>query len=59
MLASIVVPVTPIILGAIFLNEHLGLRDLAGGSMIALALVVIDGRVGSWALRGIAATGKK
>lgn len=59
MLASIVVPVTPIILGATFLNEHLGLRDLAGGSMIALALVVIDGRVGSWALRGIAATGKK
>ena len=45
MLTSIVVPVTPIILGIAFLGERLGLRELAGALTIALALIVIDGRL--------------
>lgn len=45
MLASIVVPVTPIVLGVAFLGEHIGVRDLLGGCIIAMGLVIIDGRV--------------
>lgn len=44
MLASIVVPVTPIVLGFAFLGERIGLREIVGGCVIALALVIIDGR---------------
>ncbi len=45
MLSSIVVPVTPIVLGVAFLGEHLGWRELTGGVVIALALMIIDGRL--------------
>ena len=44
MLASIVVPITPIVLGVAFLGEHIGARELLGGAIIALALIIIDGR---------------
>ncbi len=44
MLASIVVPITPIVLGVAFLGEHIGSRELLGGSVVALALIIIDGR---------------
>jgi drug/metabolite transporter (DMT)-like permease len=45
MLASIVVPITPIVLGVAFLGEHIGPRELLGGGIIAIALIIIDGRV--------------
>jgi drug/metabolite transporter (DMT)-like permease len=45
MLTSIVVPVTPIVLGVSFLGERLGVREMLGALIIALALVIIDGRV--------------
>ena len=51
MLSSIVVPITPVLLGWAFLDEKLTLRELTGGLIIAAALVVIDGRVVSWGLQ--------
>jgi drug/metabolite transporter (DMT)-like permease len=44
MLASIVVPITPVVLGALFLGEHLSLREIFGGLIIACGLLIIDGR---------------
>jgi drug/metabolite transporter (DMT)-like permease len=44
MLASIVVPITPVVLGAMFLGERLSLRELFGGLIIACGLLIIDGR---------------
>ncbi len=44
MLASIVVPITPVVLGALFLGERLSLRELCGGLIIAGGLLIIDGR---------------
>ena len=51
MLSSIVVPVTPVLLGWAFLGETLTLGELLGGVIIALSLVVIDGRAVTWAHR--------
>ena len=45
MLASIVVPITPIILGVAFLGERFGIREVIGGLVIAVALIIIDGRL--------------
>ncbi len=45
MLTSIVVPVTPIVLGFIFLGERIGVRELVGAIIIACALTIIDGRL--------------
>jgi drug/metabolite transporter (DMT)-like permease len=45
MLVTIVLPLTPILLGAIFFGERLSLREIAGAAIIAFALVVIDGRL--------------
>jgi drug/metabolite transporter (DMT)-like permease len=44
MLASIVVPITPVVLGALFLGERLSLREVCGGFIIAGGLLIIDGR---------------
>ena len=52
MLASIVVPVTPILLGATFLGEHLQTRELIGGIIVAMALIIIDGRLPGLFARG-------
>jgi drug/metabolite transporter (DMT)-like permease len=35
---------TPILLGGVFLGEQLSARDIAGALVIAIALVIIDGR---------------
>ncbi|KAB2849280.1 MAG: DMT family transporter, partial [Hyphomicrobiaceae bacterium] len=43
-LVTLLLPLTPLILGAIFLNEWLSARELLGAMIIMLALVVIDGR---------------
>jgi drug/metabolite transporter (DMT)-like permease len=37
-------PLTPILLGAAFLGEHLAPREIAGALVIAAALIIIDGR---------------
>jgi len=47
-LVTIILPVTPIVLGFIFLGETIGIREIAGGMIIALALLIIDGRVLRW-----------
>jgi drug/metabolite transporter (DMT)-like permease len=45
MLVTIVLPLTPMLLGSIFLGDTISAREIAGGLIIALALVIIDGRV--------------
>ena len=45
MLSSILVPVSPILLGMIFLGEQVHSRELIGVMVIALALIIIDGRL--------------
>jgi drug/metabolite transporter (DMT)-like permease len=45
MLATLLVPVTPIVLGGLFLGEALTPREITGGCIIALALLTIDGRL--------------
>lgn len=44
-LVTLVVPVSAILLGVLFLAEHLEAYELAGMALIALGLVVIDGRL--------------
>lgn len=44
-LVTLVVPVSAILLGALFLGERLELFELAGIALIALGLVTIDGRM--------------
>lgn len=48
MLTTLLVPVAPILLGAIFLGEHLHAREAAGTLLIATALLIIDGRLAAW-----------
>jgi drug/metabolite transporter (DMT)-like permease len=38
-------PLTPILLGGIFLGEYLSPREIAGALVIAAALIIIDGRI--------------
>ena len=44
-LVTLIMPLTPIILGAAFLGEHLAPREMAGALVIAAALIIIDGRI--------------
>jgi len=39
------VPPVAILLGGLFLGEHLALQDFAGLALIALGLAAIDGRL--------------
>lgn len=50
MLTTLLVPVAPILLGALFLGEHLHAREAAGTLLIAAALLIIDGRLAAWAV---------
>jgi drug/metabolite transporter (DMT)-like permease len=45
LLVTFLIPVTAILLGTIFLGEHLGTRHFAGMGLIALGLAAIDGRL--------------
>lgn len=45
LLVTLLLPVTPIVLGSLFLGEHLSTREWVGTAVIALALVIIDGRI--------------
>lgn len=45
LLVTFLVPVSAIILGILFLGEHLDARDLVGMGLIGVGLAVVDGRV--------------
>jgi drug/metabolite transporter (DMT)-like permease len=45
MLVTLLLPVTPVIGGALYLGERLELREVAGALVIMLALAIIDGRM--------------
>ncbi|HET7709308.1 MAG TPA: DMT family transporter [Sphingomicrobium sp.] len=45
LLVTLLVPPVAILLGALFLGELIGLRDIAGLALIALGLAAIDGRL--------------
>lgn len=45
LLVTLIMPLTPIALGGLFLGERLTARDMTGAAVIAVALIVIDGRV--------------
>jgi drug/metabolite transporter (DMT)-like permease len=45
MLVTIILPLTPIGLGAVFLGDRLSGQQMVGALLIALALVIIDGRM--------------
>jgi drug/metabolite transporter (DMT)-like permease len=45
MLVTIILPLTPILLGSAFLGDRMSARELAGAFIIACALVIIDGRL--------------
>ncbi len=45
LLVTLLLPLTPIVLGGLFLGEVLTSREWAGAAVIALALLIIDGRV--------------
>lgn len=45
MLVTLLIPITALALGAVFLGEPLHARDVVGALVIGLGLIVIDGRV--------------
>ena len=45
MLVTLLLPLTPTVLGALYLGEVLTLREVVGGLVIAAALLLIDGRL--------------
>ena len=45
LLVTLIMPLTPIVLGGLFLGEQLTARDMIGAGIIAAALIIIDGRV--------------
>lgn len=45
LLVTLIMPLTPILLGGLFLGEKLTQRDMLGACVIAAALILIDGRV--------------
>jgi drug/metabolite transporter (DMT)-like permease len=44
-LVTLIVPVSAILLGAVFLGERLELFEVGGMALIAIGLLTIDGRV--------------
>lgn len=50
-LVTIILPLTPILLGALFIGEQISLREAIGALVIGSALIYIDGRAFQW-LRG-------
>lgn len=45
LVVTLIMPLTPIVLGGVFLGERIGARDLTGAAIIAAALLIIDGRL--------------
>jgi drug/metabolite transporter (DMT)-like permease len=52
-LVTLIMPLTPIVLGGMFLGDRLTLRDMIGALVIAAALVIIDGRLPKALRRGL------
>jgi drug/metabolite transporter (DMT)-like permease len=52
-LVTLIMPLTPILLGGIFLGDRLSPRDIAGALVIAAALAIIDGRLLKALRRGL------
>ena len=48
MLVTLMVPITPILLGALLFGERLLWREVAGAAIIGMALLIIDGRPLRW-----------
>jgi drug/metabolite transporter (DMT)-like permease len=44
-LVTLIMPLTPILLGGLFLGERLSRQDIAGALVVAAALLIIDGRI--------------
>jgi drug/metabolite transporter (DMT)-like permease len=44
-LVTLIMPLTPIVLGGVFLGDRLTGRDIVGALVIAAALIIIDGRL--------------
>jgi drug/metabolite transporter (DMT)-like permease len=44
-LVTLIMPLTPILLGGVFLGDRLAPREIAGALVIAAALIIIDGRM--------------
>jgi drug/metabolite transporter (DMT)-like permease len=55
LLVTLLIPVSAILLGAVFLDETLSARQLAGMALIALGLAAIDGRPLTAARRAVGA----
>ena len=51
MLVTLLIPVSSIALGTLFLGETLAAQQVGGALMIAAALIVFDGRAVAWAWR--------
>ncbi|MBR0692983.1 DMT family transporter [Bradyrhizobium lablabi] len=51
MLVTLLIPVTAILLGYLVLGERISTREVIGALVIGSALIVIDGRVLTWARR--------
>lgn len=51
MLVTLLVPITPLLLGAVLFGEVLAGREAVGALVIALSLVVVDGRILRWFYR--------
>ncbi|HWB47215.1 MAG TPA: DMT family transporter [Hyphomicrobiaceae bacterium] len=47
-LVTLIMPLTPIVLGGVFLGDRLSHTDALGALVIATALIIIDGRVFAW-----------
>src|SRR5690606_18732613 len=45
LLVTLLLPLTPIVLGALFLGESMTRREWMGAAVIAAALLIIDGRI--------------
>jgi drug/metabolite transporter (DMT)-like permease len=43
-LVTLIMPLTPVVLGSVFLGERLSPTDIAGALIVAAALIIIDGR---------------
>jgi len=57
LLVTLLMPVNAVLLGTVFLGEHVEPRHLAGMALIAAGLAVIDGRLAAY-LRGRAPEGR-
>lgn len=51
MLVTLLIPVTAVLLGAVFLGEAIRAKEIAGALIIAVGLLFLDGRVIGWLFR--------